>query len=219
VLGLGSGELPLESFKGYLIQDYLYLVHFARANALASYKAKNMEDVAAVCYQFPCCFRSSFSPPFQGAKIVSHIHTEMSLHLDYCATFGMSEADIKNTEEHMACTAYTRYVLDVGMSEDYLALQLALAPCLLGYGAIAEMLHADPNTKKTDAENTYWKWILNYIADDYVGAVLTGRALLERHAVLQSPSRIEELVRIFIHATKVRFYMPGHWPWWMGIQA
>lgn len=48
VLGLGSGELPLESFKGYLIQDYLYLVHFARANALASYKSKNMEDIAAV---------------------------------------------------------------------------------------------------------------------------------------------------------------------------
>jgi hypothetical protein len=30
--------------------------------------------------------------------------------------------------------------------------------------------------------------------------------LLERHASLQSPSRIEELVRIFIHATNVRFH-------------
>jgi hypothetical protein len=28
-------------------------------------------------------------------------------------------------------------------------------------------------------------------------------ALLERHAVLQSPSRIEELVKIFVHATRV----------------
>jgi thiaminase len=50
VLALGSGELPLESFKGYLVQDYLYLVHFARANALASYKAKSMDDIAAVRY-------------------------------------------------------------------------------------------------------------------------------------------------------------------------
>ena len=48
VLALGTGELPLESFKGYLKQDYLYLVNFSRANALASYKAKNMEDIAAV---------------------------------------------------------------------------------------------------------------------------------------------------------------------------
>lgn len=28
-------------------------------------------------------------------------------------------------------------------------------------------------------------------------------AILEKHAVLQSPSRIEELIKIFIHATKV----------------
>lgn len=26
VMALGSGTLPLESFKGYIIQDYLYLV-------------------------------------------------------------------------------------------------------------------------------------------------------------------------------------------------
>lgn len=28
-------------------------------------------------------------------------------------------------------------------------------------------------------------------------------ALIEKHAVKQSPSRIEELVKIFVHATKV----------------
>lgn len=62
--GLADGTLPMESFKYYLIQDYLYLVRnspptlmevadtkqvqFARANALASYKAKTMDDIAAV---------------------------------------------------------------------------------------------------------------------------------------------------------------------------
>lgn len=29
VAGLGDGTLPLEKFKGYLIQDYLYLVRMA----------------------------------------------------------------------------------------------------------------------------------------------------------------------------------------------
>lgn len=67
VLAMGNGTLPLESFKGYLMQDYVYLVmrflcrfpsypfaylleqkHFARANALASYKASVMKDIAAV---------------------------------------------------------------------------------------------------------------------------------------------------------------------------
>ncbi|KAI2639848.1 Phosphomethylpyrimidine kinase-domain-containing protein [Hypomontagnella submonticulosa] len=188
VLSLGNGELPLESFKGYLIQDYLYLVHFARANALASYKSKNMEDIAA------------------GARIVSHIHTEMKLHLDYCEEFGISKEEIEATEELQACTAYTRYVLDIGQSEDWLGLQVALAPCLLGYGAIAKQLHGHPKTK-TDG-NTYWRWILNYVADDYVQAVQTGSALMERNAILQSPTRIEELVKIFIHATKMEI---GFW--------
>ncbi|KAI1393859.1 Phosphomethylpyrimidine kinase-domain-containing protein [Hypoxylon trugodes] len=188
VLGLGNGELPLQSFKGYLVQDYLYLVHFARANALASYKSKSMEDIAA------------------GAKIVSHIHTEMQLHIDYCKEFGISIEEINATEEHQACTAYTRYVLDIGQSEDWLGLQVALAPCLLGYGALARQLHADPRTKTEG--NTYWKWILNYVADDYVQAVQTGSALIEKNALLQSPSRIEEFVKIFIHATKMEI---GFW--------
>lgn len=30
VKGLGSGSLPLEMFKNYLVQDYLYLVRLSR---------------------------------------------------------------------------------------------------------------------------------------------------------------------------------------------
>ncbi|KAK8057665.1 phosphomethylpyrimidine kinase THI20 [Apiospora saccharicola] len=184
VLAMGNGTLPLESFKNYLIQDYQYLVHFARANALASYKAKSMEDIAA------------------GAKIVTHINTEMSLHLDYCASFGISKEQIVATEEHQACTAYTRYVLDVGMSSDWLALQVALAPCLLGYGAIGQALHDEKNQNTKREDNTYYKWICNYVAEDYVEAVRTGRVLMERHASGLNLGQVEELVKIFIHGTK-----------------
>ncbi|KAF7541449.1 hypothetical protein G7054_g662 [Neopestalotiopsis clavispora] len=59
-----------------------------------------------------------------------------------------------------------------------------------------------------DDGNIYYKWILNYVADDYVGAVRTGSELIERHAVLLGPSRVEELVKIFIHATKMEI---GFW--------
>jgi thiaminase len=74
-----------------------------------------------------------------------------------------------------ACTAYTRYVLDIGQSEDWIGLQVALAPCLLGYGAIAKQLHGDPQSKKEG--NTYWTWIENYVAEDYVDAVRTGSGM------------------------------------------
>lgn len=65
-----------------------------------------------------------------------------------------------------------RYVLDIGQSEDWLGLQVALAPCLLGYGALAKMLYAHPESKRDG--NTYWNWIENYVAEDYVQAVETG---------------------------------------------
>ncbi|KAI0392305.1 Rapamycin-insensitive companion of mTOR, N-term-domain-containing protein [Xylariaceae sp. FL0594] len=197
VLAMGNGELPLESFKRYLVQDYLYLVHFARANALASYKAKNIRDIAA------------------ASKIVTHIYTEMELHIRYCKSFGIEPEQIEATEEHQACTAYTRYVLDIGQSEDWLGLQVALAPCLLGYGALAKQLHADPRTK-IEGNTVSWNFIspnknpfCREIANSCVVVVLvlavdSELQLMERNAVLHSPSRIEELVKIFIHATKVK---------------
>ena len=66
----------------------------------------------------------------------------------------------------------TRYVLDIGQAEDWLALQVSMAPCLIGYGEIAKRLHADPKTKREG--NIYWKWIENYVADDYSEAVQIG---------------------------------------------
>ena len=81
-----------------------------------------------------------------------------------------------------ACTAYTRFLLDVGHSQDLLALQVALAPCTLGYGAVAKMLVNHPDTKKAHADNIYWAWIQNYVADDYVEAVrlASGKTCWER---------------------------------------
>jgi thiaminase II len=151
---LADGTLPRESFKYYLIQDYLYLIQFARANSLAGFKSKNLDDIV------------------RSAEIVLHIKREMDLHLSYCAEFGLSKEDVLNVEESQACTAYTRFVLDTGSSEDWLALQVALAPCLIGYGQIAKRLYSDAKTVREG--NRYWKWIENYAAEDYTEAVELG---------------------------------------------
>jgi hydroxymethylpyrimidine/phosphomethylpyrimidine kinase len=58
------------------------------------------------------------------------------------------------------------------MTGDWLGLQMALAPCLLGYGAVAEMLRDHVDTRRDG--NTYWAWIENYNAEDYVEAVTLG---------------------------------------------
>lgn len=180
---MGDGTLPLEAFKQYLIQDYLYLTHFARTNALAAYKSNNMDAITA------------------SAQIVLHIQREMELHLDYCQEFGLSKDDLTKQKESLTCVAYSRYVLDIGQSQDWMALQMSLAPCLLGYGATAKRLHAQYASDRES--NRYWKWIENYVADDYQKAVSLGSDLIEKNIVQQSPSRIEELVAIFVRATEM----------------
>lgn len=67
-------------------------------------------------------------------------------------------------------------MLDIGQSEDWLALQIAMAPCLLGYFAVAEMLTGHPDTVREG--NTFWPWIENYVADDYTEAVRLGSGTL-----------------------------------------
>ncbi|KAL8243690.1 hypothetical protein R6Q59_009948 [Mikania micrantha] len=151
---LALATLPLPTFKTYLIQDYLYLTHFARSHALAAYKTTKFPRISA------------------GATIVAAIETEMKLHLSYCVDeFGMSVDEITGADESQACVAYSRFVLDVGASQDWLALQLALLPCLVGYRVVADRLaNLDGRVEKS----RYWRWVENYAADEYKVAVDMG---------------------------------------------
>ncbi|KAH9872003.1 hypothetical protein J1614_006263 [Plenodomus biglobosus] len=191
---VGEGTLPLEKFMYYLVQDYLFLVQFARATALSAYKSSSLADIG------------------QSVQQVVTLQEEIKLHIEFCREYGLSEDDIIREEEDQATTAYTRYVLDVGQSQDWLALQVALLPCLIGYGAIAKRLYEDPSTVRIGSK--YWKWIEQYVAAEYREAMMRGSDLIEKHAVKLSPSRVEELAQIFIHATNME---RGFWD--MGLRA
>lgn len=190
---LADGTLPEECFKYYLIQDYLFIIQFARANALAAYKSKTMADIGRTAQQ------------------IVNIQDEIKLHVGVCNEYGLSVADIESHEEDQACTAYTRYVLDVGQSEDWLALEIAMLPCLIGYGRIARRLYNDP---KTSRDSRYWAWIESYVGEEYAAAMTLGEDLVEKAAAKQSVYRIDELAKIFIHATKME---TGFWD--MGLRA
>lgn len=157
-------------------------IQFARATALGAYKSSALDDIG------------------RSVQQVVTLREEIKLHIDFCKEQGLSVKDIESQEEDQATTAYTRYVLDVGQSQDWLALQVAQLPCLLGYGIIAKRLFDDSNTLK---EGRYWTWIQQYVDTAYVEAMARGSALIEEHASKQSVARVDELAQIFIHATNV----------------
>ena len=193
VQGIADGTLPLECFRHYLQQDYLFLIHFARAYALATYKASNLDEMR------------------QASRAVSGIlETEMALHLSYCAQWGLTEADVINQPEAKANMAYTRYVLDRGMAGDILDLYAALSPCAVGYAEIGRRLINDPATKKEN--NPYWSWIETYGGDEFYESSLRQVAFLDHLAETRfNKKRLQSLQQIFKEATvlEIGFWQMG----------
>ena len=48
VTGVGDGTLPVDRFKHYVTQDYVYLIDYSRVLALASAKAPRLEEFSAM---------------------------------------------------------------------------------------------------------------------------------------------------------------------------
>ena len=183
MLALQDGTLAPAAFRTYLVQDYRFLVHFARAHALAVLKADTLDDMRAA-----------------ARGIAAILDREMELHVRYCAGWGISPAELEATEEHPANVAYTRFVLDAGLAGDALDLAVALAPCTVGYGDIGRALAADPATLR-GAANPYEDWIATYSGDTYLAGVDEAVAQLDRLFERRGgPARMASLVALFKRA-------------------
>ena len=193
---LGAGALDERCFRCYLSQDYLFLIHFARAYGLAAFKAETIADIrAAAC------------------GLSAMIDQEMRLHIDYCRGWGLSEAEMAAAEEADATLAYTRFVLERGLAGDLLDLQVALAPCILGYAEIGRMLAEVPLTVR--AGNPYRAWIEMYAGSDYQAvAAAHSRQMDELFGRRGSEARLPALVTTFRQATRLETAF-----WQMGLAA
>lgn len=193
---LGAGTLPHEAFRHYLRQDYLFLVHFARAWGLAVYKSRDMAELR------------------QGLdSLKAIVDIEMDLHIAYCAEWGITEEELGLLPEARETMAYTRYVLDAGNRGDLLDLHVALAPCLIGYADIANWLAAQPFIVRGEA-NPYEAWIAMYTSPEFQAAAEAERQWLNRRLADQTPGRLAVLTETFRDATRLEADF-----WQMGLTA
>jgi thiaminase len=84
---MADGTLPVEKFRYYMIQDYLFLVQFARANALSAYKSSTLKDIG------------------RSVQQVITLQKEIQLHIDFCKDYGLEEADIVTQAEDQGTAA------------------------------------------------------------------------------------------------------------------
>lgn len=194
VMQLGDGSLAQPCFLHYLKQDFLFLKQYARAYALAIYKANTLADMRKAL-----------------PSVYSLLDSEIAHHITYSADWGLTEADLEAEDEDFGTVAYTRYVLDAGMSGDLIDLYAALAPCSVGYAAIGRLLANDKNTKKTG--NPFASWIALYSGKEFQDNVAEGAqhfdellAEIDIHS-----QRGQHLVKVFKTATRmeVAFWQQG----------
>ena len=182
---MATGTLPEAAFRHYLVQDYLFLIEFARAYALAIYKSPTLADMREA-----------------SGGVTAILDVEMDLHVKLCAGWGLTPRQLESAPPAPEMLAYTRYVLDAGMRGDLLALKVALAPCVIGYAEIATRLAAMPNAMADG--NPYRVWIGEYAGGAYQDIAAKSRAHLDQLARrYATPAREEELIAIFREATRL----------------
>ncbi|GAA4473537.1 thiaminase II [Rhodococcus olei] len=134
VVGIARGDLDPAVFRGWLEQDYLYLLDYTRVFARLAWQAPDghlgyLVDLAH-----------------------STLHEELSLHRELSEPFG---ADFDAAVKSPQCAAYTEFLLDA--AADYGRGLAALLPCMWGYSELGRALAADP-----PADPRFRRWVDTY---------------------------------------------------------
>lgn len=189
---LARNELPWARFLYYLKQDYFYLMDYARVHGAAACKAPTFEQIEA------------------QTLIIANVTKEAALHkLVLSEQYGIEYLASTNDPELKpgpACLAYTQYLHKISAEQDFLAIKVAVAPCLHGYaeaGTYALAIRAQhsglgvlASEKESDA---YTAWIAVYVSDWYRLAHEDGQRVLDQLLALEpvSEQRMEELCLMF----------------------
>jgi thiaminase (transcriptional activator TenA) len=196
VLRLAGGDLPEACFRRYLVQDYLFLLHFARAWGLAVYKSDTLPEMRRA-----------------HGLVTATLDVEIGLHIDYCRGWGLSETAMAAEPETPTTIAYTRFVLDRGLAGDRLDLEVALAPCVVGYAVIAGERMTDPRTRLDG--NPYREWLGMYAGSDYQSLAREAEAALDdQFSRRGGEGRVASLAANFAVATRLEAEF-----WQMGLDA
>ncbi|CDR41186.1 CYFA0S06e03444g1_1 [Cyberlindnera fabianii] len=172
VAQLAEGTLPYSSFLQFVSQDYPYLVNYARIHSIA----------ASVAPDMACIDRE--------IAILTEIKHELGEHAKRLAAKGVVE--LESLQMNATCKAYCDYLTEVAKGGDWLEINVAMSPCLLGYYQAAKNVSA-----KDGIRSEYKEWLDTYTSESYLGAVNKGKQTLEKHSVGISYEKAQKLVKIF----------------------
>lgn len=182
VRGIGDGTLPVERFRFYIRQDYIFLVEYARVLALAVAKGSGLPVMARL-----------------AELLHATLTTEMDLHRSYCAEFGITAEELEATAAAPTTYAYTRHLLAVAWGGGLGEIASSLFPCQWGYWEIASAL---AERGEPPGAPLYARWIRTYTSPEYRELAAWVRELLDRLGEDASPSERERMRRHFLASSR-----------------
>jgi thiaminase/transcriptional activator TenA len=198
VTRIGDGTLPLAAFRYYMCQDYVFLIDYCRVLALAVAKADDLETMGRF-----------------AALLHATLHTEMALHRDFAAQFGISVAELEATQAAPSTRSYTQHLLTVAYTGSLTDITAALLPCMWDYSEIGQRLAAEGLPA---AQPLYGAWIRTYAAPEFGELAAWLRALLDHLASHTTATAQTRLTRLFIDSCRYEYlfwdmaYRQETWP-------
>ncbi|MED4012670.1 thiaminase II [Priestia aryabhattai] len=197
VQGMGDGTLEKEKFRFYMIQDYLYLIDYAKLFAIGAMKATDLQTMGKF-----------------AALLDSTLNEEMSLHREYAKKFEISEKELEKAQPSPTTLAYTHYMLHVGQSGTLAELVAALLPCMWSYWEIGKEL-----SEKPGANNEFYReWIEMYSSEEFGELATWCIDLFDSLTEDKSEVELEKLEEIFLNTTRFEYmfwdmaYNEAMWP-------
>jgi thiaminase/transcriptional activator TenA len=188
VRGIGDGTLPIEKFRRWLVQDYLYLIEYSRLFALGAAKAPDLQRMT-----------------WFAELLHSTLSVEMEGHRRYAAAFGVAPADLERAEMAPWCRAYTREMLTAasGTLGDLLA---TLVPCMAGYAETGRRLAA----QGMPTHPLYREWIQMYAGEEFQRLADRSVQMLDEVAAEAGPTDLARMADLY--RTSARY----EWLFWEG---
>jgi len=198
VTGIGDGTLPLDVFRYYMRQDYLFLIENCRALGMAAAKARDLDDMAWF------------------ARVLNEtLNTEMSLHVGFCGEFGITEVELRSTRPSPTTVAYTSHLVasaSLGSAED---IAVAVLPCAWGYSEIGRMLL---DRGLPAGRPLYARWIEMYSSPEFAELAAWLRYFIDRTAAGKDENGLRRMEETFLTSSRFEYmfwdaaYRMEDWP-------
>lgn len=187
VRGIGDGSLAEDLFSNWVLQDYRYLKEFARIFAWAVAKADRLDTMG-----------------WYAAVLDLTLNTEMELHRQYAARFGLTPADLEAAPMWPTTRAYTDFLVRTAADGDMADLVAALLPCAWGYVYVAQQLAKG----KPPEDQRYADWIAQYASDEFAQAADWLKAEMNRLAEGRAAEKRARLMDLFVLSSRYE------WQFW-----